>query len=57
MKLRELLKKVNDAVRPVRVGEAGESIDDHDADAIGTMIGHGAPPTGWLPSEQDEEHH
>ena len=55
MKIRELLQKINDAVRPVHVGERGPSIDDMNADAVGTFKGHGAPPTDYVPSQQDEK--
>jgi hypothetical protein len=54
VKIHELLRKINDAVRPVHVGERGPSIDDLNADATGTIKGRGAPPTGYLPSQQDE---
>jgi len=66
VKLRELLTKINDAVRPVHVGDAEPSYDPLDArvtaragNAGATTIGGGPAPatTDWVPSQQDEEPH
>jgi hypothetical protein len=60
MKLRELLKKVNDSVRPQHVQGSGsnralDGKDDAAAtfDAFGARAGDTAP-TNWVPSQQDE---
>jgi hypothetical protein len=52
VKLRELLTKINDAVRPVQVGERGASIDDKIGDAYETVQARGVPPTDWAASQQ-----
>ncbi len=64
MKLRELLKKINDSIRPVHVqGEGGSGadrlLDGRVAGRAGNL--HSAPSpantTDWTPSQQDEGAH
>jgi hypothetical protein len=64
VKLRELLRKINDSVRPVRVQGEGSSgsdplLDGRVAGRAGNF--HSAPTLGnttdWAPSQQDEEAH
>jgi hypothetical protein len=68
MKLRELLGKINDALRPMHAQGEGQSGSDPLLDARvaaragnagGIGIGAGPPPasTDWVPSHQDEELH
>ena len=61
MKLRELLRKIDDSVRPIHVqGEGASSdplLDGRVAGRAGNL--HSAPsplnPTDWTPWQQDEE--
>ncbi len=59
MKLRELLRKINDSVRPIHVQGSGSDslLDGRVAGRAGNL--HSAPSpsntTSWAPSEQDEE--
>ena len=62
MKLRELLRKINDSVRPIRMGEGSGSdplLDGRVAGRGGKL--HSAPgpanTTDWAPSQQDERPH
>jgi hypothetical protein len=66
VKLRQLLKKINDAVRPVHAQGEGQSGSDPLLDARvaaragnagGAGIGAGPAATDWVPSQQDEEPH
>jgi hypothetical protein len=56
IKLRELLTKINDQLRPVHVaGDPGEAVRiDHD-DAF--VQAAESVPLDWVPSQQDEEPH
>jgi hypothetical protein len=64
VRLRELLRKINDSVRPMRVQGEGQSGSDPLLD--GRVAGRGgklhsaagpANTTNWAPSQQDEGPH
>jgi hypothetical protein len=61
VKLRELLRKINDSIRPIHVEGAGSDplLDGRVAGRAGNL--HSAPSpantTDWAPSQQDEEAH
>jgi hypothetical protein len=65
VKLRELLRKINDSFRPVH-REERERLEDDQIDALSTVTGSeianlgfgvGTAPTNWVPSPQDRPRH
>jgi hypothetical protein len=52
VKIRELLSKINNALRPAHVKGEGEGPDQNLADEY--LSATGPAPTNWVPSQQDE---
>jgi hypothetical protein len=59
VKLRELLRKINDSVRPIHVEGSGSDplLDGRVAGRAGNLRSAPSPAntTDWAPSQQDEE--